>query len=610
MFNSGPISRPSPVTESGAHSSLPKQTIQDKARKHYVKTCCHSECLWKFSLAQCIEAHTWYFGQTALQSREWLRTTITASTDINNKVQLRFAHIPVCIRAFQLMYGFSLNKYYQAYKDAATPHTLITHGNICNSNAEQPSHRTVMHAWVDSFLQNSGDVDPITGNVHIPSYVTKEFFYELFTKDCALEGIPASCVASHSSFMRYFKDNFTHVRFLKHTRLGRCTFCLDFQERRRKITNLQELADFKEAVRQHHLLHSTERTMYESRCKQANQHPGDTLSMIVDCPQGYKLPNKQPVTKKSWNAKRIPVDAVGAICHTTAERHFYFFLPVWAKGPNLIMTVLFLQLVASLTHLSRLGHRPPILWVQLDNTTRENKNKWLLAFFCWLVHCGWFFEVVVSFLPPGHTHVDVDQMFSTLAIWLLTNTVEFITGVVDALRKAFKYKKPTPTGSFLEEVYNWKAFFGPHLHDVHGLTKPHVFLVRHLQDGRVGVKFKKWHSSTEGWVGHEHTADDWIYLLSSFPSGFPVSLQETNLDTEATLDGVRQMMDLSPENDKKWMVFFQQRRLRGSRHFHDIPDDLFDMSKVMLIFLNWFVHNINLFFYSSITTCYDRTLLE
>jgi hypothetical protein len=82
-----------------------------------------------------------------------------------------------------------------------------------------------------SFLQNSDDVDSITGNVHIPSYVTKEFFYEFFTKDCALEEILASCVASHSSFMRYFKDNFNHVRFLKHTRLGRCTFCLDFQER-------------------------------------------------------------------------------------------------------------------------------------------------------------------------------------------------------------------------------------------------------------------------------------------------------------------------------------------------------------------------------------------
>jgi hypothetical protein len=81
-----------------------------------------------------------------------------------------------------------------------------------------------------------------------------------------------------------------------------------------------------------------------------------------------------------------------------------------------------------------------------------------------------------------------------------------------------------------------------------------------------------------------------------------VLLQETNLDTEATLDGVPQMMDLSPENDKKWMVFFQQRWLLRSQHFHDILNDLFDMSKAMLIYLHWFVHNINLFFLVSLHT--------
>jgi hypothetical protein len=34
--------------------------------------------------------------------------------------------------------------------------------------------------------------------------------------------------------------------------------------------------------------------------------------------------------------------------------------------------------------------------------------------------------------------------------------------------------------------------------DIKGLSKPHVILIRKLIDGNVGIKFKKWHSSSDG----------------------------------------------------------------------------------------------------------------
>jgi hypothetical protein len=557
----------------------PKSDPVERAKHDYTQNCCADHCLWKFTLQQCVESHEWYMKQPTTWTRNWLKTVIIASSDEANKVHLRFAGHPVCHTAFKHLYGLSNNKFSQALKDAQTPRTMITHGNICNHNAEKPGKKSLMHAWVDEFLNSSGDTDPISGHVHIPSYLTKDSLYEMFMEDCNLEGTPSSTIPSYASFFRYFDLHFSHVRFLKHTRLGRCTFCMEYQERRRKITNPQELVDFKEAAKQHHLLHSTERTMYESRSKQAQQHPSDFVSIIVDCPQGYQVPHKQPVTKDSWAAKKVPVDAVGSICHTTEERCFYFYLPFWPKGPNLIITVLFLQIVAALAHLGKNGCNPPVLWLQLDNSSRENKNKWVLAFLFWLVHCGWFFEIVVSFLPPGHTHVDIDQMFSTLAIWLLTHSVQFITDLVRKLCKAFKYCSPVPTGCFLSTVYNWKGFLAGHMCSIKGLSKPHVFLIRRLDDGSVGMKCKKWHSSKQGWRGPSVDDESWLYLMNSYPTGCPSLLQRGDLQMEATLESVSRMMQLKPSSLSLWEQFFSDHKATIP-HEAIIPSDLFHMTRV------------------------------
>lgn len=61
---------------------------------------------------------------------------------------------------------------------------------------------------------------------------------------------------------------------------------------------------------------------------------------------------------------------------------------------------------------------PEVLFLQLDNTGKENKCDTVLAFCCWLVEAGVFQEVRVAFLPVGHTHVRIDQKFSRISVHL------------------------------------------------------------------------------------------------------------------------------------------------------------------------------------------------
>lgn len=57
----------------------------------------------------------------------------------------------------------------------------------------------------------------------------------------------------------------------------------------------------------------------------------------------------------------------------------------------------------------------------MDNCARENKNKDVFAYCAFLVQCGLFDRVEVSFLPVGHTHEDIDQLFSVIGRYLRTH---------------------------------------------------------------------------------------------------------------------------------------------------------------------------------------------
>ena len=54
---------------------------------------------------------------------------------------------------------------------------------------------------------------------------------------------------------------------------------------------------------------------------------------------------------------------------------------------------------------------PPILTLQLDNASRDNKNRWVFAFCSLLIYKGIFREIYINFLIVGHTHEDIDALF-------------------------------------------------------------------------------------------------------------------------------------------------------------------------------------------------------
>ena len=122
------------------------------------------------------------------------------------------------------------------------------------------------------------------------------------------------------------------------------------------------------------------------------------------------LPRLRRLPKDVNDECLVQMHLVGCLAYNgTVKPHVFITYPNVHNDPNLTVTVI--QSV-----LMNWGHPlPPILYIQLDNTARENKNSTVFGYLSMLVKQGVFRKVKVNFLLVGHTHDHIDQMFSTFS---------------------------------------------------------------------------------------------------------------------------------------------------------------------------------------------------
>ena len=98
---------------------------------------------------------------------------------------------------------------------------------------------------------------------------------------------------------------------------------------------------------------------------------------------------------------------------------------------------------------------PRKLYLQLDNSAKDNKNKYLMVFLSLLTTRGVFEEIQAGFLLIGHMHEDIDAYFSHLLKALKRKN----TFVLTDLMKAFMQSQDLSFMSeFIQEVADFKSF--------------------------------------------------------------------------------------------------------------------------------------------------------
>lgn len=135
--------------------------------------------------------------------------------------------------------------------------------------------------------------------------------------------------------------------------------------------------------------------------------------------------------------------------HTVQSRAFMMFGNIKADA-NLTVTVLH-RIISEWE-----GPLPPVLYVQLDNTTRENKNGVLVGYLNLLVEMGIFEKVKIGFLLVGHTHDQIDQMFSRYSVRLRRERCFTLPVLIETIQSSYR---PKPEVTILKETWDFTDWF-------------------------------------------------------------------------------------------------------------------------------------------------------
>ena len=104
---------------------------------------------------------------------------------------------------------------------------------------------------------------------------------------------------------------------------------------------------------------------------------------------------------------------------------------------------------------------PPKLYLQMDNHTGSNKTPAVIEFIAWMIETGVFTEAEVNFLFPGHTHIDIDQLFSAWIRRVLDRSRRNVTRsrLLESIRTHRKDPKQQPNTVEELPVRCWGSWF-------------------------------------------------------------------------------------------------------------------------------------------------------
>ena len=271
--------------------------------------------------------------------------------------------------------------------------------------------------WYISYATCIGDYMPDGQEIIVPRRWRSEEFAEL---EYSL-GLDASKYG-------YFCKVLKHAPELKHICRARkllnfqhCTMCVDLNEKVKTAMQTRDPEKVKNAKalrRAHHMMTRAERLAYYER-RELGRASCDAISLILDKWDSAKT--TVPYFARSpghwWSSLKHDVleqHVLGVRVHDQPNRHYFFTINSTISGSANLNVEGIRRVLVDLYESRPL---PRTMYIQGDNAS-DNKCWTLLLFFAMLVYHGYTNDVYFSFLIVGHTHEDIDQVFSILSRFL------------------------------------------------------------------------------------------------------------------------------------------------------------------------------------------------
>jgi len=248
----------------------------------------------------------------------------------------------------------------------------------------------------------------------MPMIMTKDHLYWKYSDAMNTQHFTHTKLLSLTHFCKMFKGEHRHIKFPQFCVLGQCNICASTNDTLTNQTmSTREQAQLKQWKLDHLKLIEVEQKAYHLHQQEVVADSSATLSIIMVQLMSFYLLVPLPSARKDHHLYKLGIHAF--INHGLHHHSLYLHQGQFGCGPNFAVPLLHHHLTLHLA-IPAAGLCGLILYIQFDNCRWENKNKYMLAYCLWLVFNKVFQSITISFLPVGHTHEDINQMFSTFVI--------------------------------------------------------------------------------------------------------------------------------------------------------------------------------------------------
>ena len=254
---------------------------------------------------------------------------------------------------------------------------------------------------------------------------------------------------------------FNHVKIREVKRVsGKCWTCAYINE----LRQLKKGKESAEACKHLMIMHRgglfmLERIEYRRRIAEAVIHsPNTVMSSIIDGASQNHCTIPHPGPNVEF-ADGLPQHIEGVLTHGHGFTIYRSFPTVDADADFTIFCLLSELQKWKDAHD---GVFPETWYIQIDGGS-ENANKYLLAALEYLTAKRLCKKIVLTRLPVGHTHEDIDGCFGTLAAWFDRNIIQTPDGYKEQIEAAFNADS-SKLKCKVKDVFivpNYKEFFSP-----------------------------------------------------------------------------------------------------------------------------------------------------
>lgn len=155
----------------------------------------------------------------------------------------------------------------------------------------------------------------------------------------------------------------------------------------------------------------------------------------------------------------------------------------------------------------------------------------------------------------GHTHEDIDQLFSRVASYLKVHRAVTIPSLLDAFACSYSALPAIPCE--ITHLFDVKSWLSPHMQELFNHSQPHCFRIKKNASGVVTLHTKKW-SSDDSWSAPSHVNDVIPVLLKSVPADAPemVEADYDSLDVEQLSSSISSVGCFMDGDEREWWKGF------------------------------------------------------